>query len=130
MSGHSQGGGSALIAFTGVGLLGTPIVLMALLAPKYAEVFRDFGVTLPLLTKWFLDFGHALATPLGALAAAAGLLVALVAVYAIARQSRMVGIVVLTLCALWAIAAFVLFMLAMYVPLNELTNSLQRGAGA
>lgn len=115
------------MALIGVGLLGIPTLLIALLAPKYAEVFRDFGVRLPLLTKWFLDFGQALATPMGALAAAAALLVALGAVYAIARASRPVGVVVLILCALWALAAFVLFLLAMFIPTAAMTESLQGG---
>ncbi len=104
-----------------------PLATVAVVAPKFGEIFRDFGVALPLLTQYFLRTGEALASPAGIIGLLLLTLVVWAAVTFVWRLHRGAGFSVLGLCVLWLIAIVPLLIVSFLLPLVAMIESLQRG---
>lgn len=104
-----------------------PLVAVAVFTPKFGEIFRDFGVALPLLTQYFLRIGEVLASPAGIIGLLLLALATWAAVTLVWRLHRGTGFVVLGLCVLWLITSFPLLIVSFLLPLVAMTESLQRG---
>lgn len=119
----------------GIGLAGAiagfaaivPLAIAALAVPKFMEIFRDFGVALPLLSRAVIDIGTALATPLGVVVI---LMIGLGAAGAVClawRVHRVVGIGALLACLAWLCISLGLLAIGLFLPLIAMTESLQQG---
>ena len=98
----------------------------AVLTPRYAEIFRDFGVTLPVFTRGFLTLGRALTTPMGILLAGLAVLLLSLVAGAIAGGGKRAAL----LLHMLAVALFIIylgaFLASMQLPLAAMTGSLQQ----
>jgi hypothetical protein len=106
-----------------------PLAVVAAFAPKFVEIFRDFGVALPLATRGILRLGDAMATPLGI----AGLFVLTGAVWMVAAMAWRIraaaGLAILVLCTAWALVSIPLIVISVLLPLTAMTESLQQQKG-
>lgn len=100
----------------------------AVLTPRYTEIFRDFGVALPVITRGFLALGRALTTPMGTLVAGLAVLMLSLAAGAIAGVGKRAAL----LLHMLAVALFIIylgaFLASMQLPLATITQSLQQNA--
>ena len=108
-----------------VPLVAGPLLMCGLLAPKFAEIFKDFGLALSFLSRFFLNLGMALATPIGLLAAmmAVGVVTGAASLGSYRRRAWTVLALVVAILFFALFAAT--FMVAMYEPLVRLIESLQ-----
>lgn len=103
-----------------------PLVILALVVPKFTEIFRDFGVALPLLSRAVIDIGTALATPLGVVVILMIGLGAAGAVCLACRVHRVVGIGALLACLAWFCISLGLLAIGLFLPLLATIESLQQ----
>ena len=108
---------------------------MLVIVPKQEEIFKDFGVALPLITRWVInqsrDFsatnpGQSLSVqwvllPLWMLCIAAVTLVCA------RRPTVRAGMVFLILGVAWAFLSLGLLVLAMQIPMHGMVKSLEGG---
>lgn len=114
---------SAIAGFAAI----VPLAIAALAVPKFTEIFRDYGVALPLLSRAVIDLGAALATPLGVVVI---LMVGLGAAGAVAlgwRVQRALGICALLACLGWLCISLGLLAIGLFLPLTAMIDSLQQG---
>lgn len=120
--------GSTVMTAATILLLAMPLVLTAAVVPKLEEVFKDFGVQLPVLTRMFIQVGRVVSTPLGW----AGVMLAIVLVIApasvLARQKRNAAWLLLMAAILIAAVYAVLLVVGMLIPVMQLNSSLQSGS--
>lgn len=119
--------GRAMTAAILVFILATcALGITAVIAPKFEDMFRDFGVALPYVTRVFLAIARALTTPIGLISAAAaiGLLCTAAGTFSYSRRWAFALVIVL------AIVGFLLygglFLLAMFGPNVAMIESLQQ----
>ncbi len=105
-----------------------PLGMLIVLGPKFEEIFRDFGASLSMPTRFFLNLARDLASPPGLAALMVLAMVVYVAVAAAWRFRREVGAMLLVLCILWAIGMIGAMLAAFWTPLVALVESLQQGA--
>lgn len=117
--------GSVATAMVTMLLLGFPLVVTAAIAPKFDEIFRDFGVPLPALTRLFIQIGRALSTPLGWVATIAIISAIIVPACIVARRSRAAAGALLLVAMIVAGVYFMLLVMSMFGPLNAMIQSLQ-----
>ena len=104
-----------------------PLVILAVVAPKFMEIFRDFGVALPSLSGGLIRGGVALGTPLGVgFVLLLGVVVVLVVGMAW-RVNRVIGAVLLLLCGAWFLLSLGIGIVGFFLPLLAMIESLQRG---
>lgn len=117
--------GVPLALFSSV-VLCVPFVALGLAGPKFAEIFRDFGVQLPSYTRLLLDIGNALATPIG-LAIAGGILVVwFMAVCTATRHTRPLAIVMVILAILFSLVVLATSVFAFHMPLTKMIEQMQQ----
>jgi type II secretory pathway component PulF len=104
---------------------------LAVIVPKFASIFRDFGVELPRLTRafillssWVTGRNPGQRIP-GAVYVAIG--AACVGAALIVLSKRRTGMVLLILLDLGAILLLGLMVVAMYLPIITMMDSLQTG---
>lgn len=110
-------------------LWGLAIALVGILTPKYVELFRDFGVTLPAYSRLFIEFAGVLRTPLFAGVIVLVPLLITVALATAALRGDRAGFVALVLFALAALIPIAGFVVAMVIPASRLASAL-RASGA
>ncbi|MBX3402484.1 MAG: hypothetical protein KF699_03630 [Phycisphaeraceae bacterium] len=106
-----------------------PLAVVALVAPRFMEIFRDFGVALPLLTQEVIRLGTNLASPLGAvllLVIGLGIAGSLCLAW---RAHRLLGLSVLLASLTWLLVASAIITVSLFIPLVAMIQSLQQ-AGA
>lgn len=108
---------------------------MLMVVPKQEEIFKDFGVALPLLTRWFINQSRDFcATNPGQSVSVQWVLlplwllcIAAVTVACARRATMRAGMVFLVLGVLWAFLSLGLLVLAMQLPMHAMARSLQGG---
>ena len=108
----------------------TPLAILALVAPKFAEIFRDFGVALPGISVLQIRVGVALASPVGiCVLLLLALLIVLVVGFA-SHVNRAIGLVLLGLCGVWFLASIGIVVVGLMLPLVAMIESLQQSGTA
>lgn len=105
-----------------------PLAVIALTAPKFTEVFRDFGVALPVMTRGILRLGGSLASPLGAVVILL-IGVGVVGLVCLAwRARRGLGLAALLACVVWFCVSLGVVLVGLLFPLVGMIGSLQQGS--
>ena len=104
-----------------------PLLVVGLLTPHYAEMYRDFGLRLPAFTRVLLDLGKFAGSPLGVTAAVVLALVIGAITYATGRASRAGGVAILLLCFLWLLGVGGGFFVSNWIVIPAMMESLQDG---
>lgn len=103
------------------------IGITAVMTRRYEEIFRDFGVALPLVTRVLIDVGRGLASPIGMAAAAAGVLLLCGIAAALASRRTLVLTIIIGLTLATFVIYLVTYFAAMQMPLISMIESLQQG---
>lgn len=120
------GRGPAAAGTVGVGMAFSPLVLAALMAPKFAEMYRDFGVNLSRPTLAVLDLGNWLWTPIG-LAFLVLLVLLGAATIAVSAKRSTLALIVLAFGVLLGLAGSAAVILLLQTPAVTMLESLQGG---
>ncbi len=113
----------------GLTLWGLFIALVAILGPRYTELFRDFGVQIPFTTRWFIELSEFMRSPitLGLVAAAPVAVLLILGASALrAGRGALIAMYVFALAALLPIAGFIL---SMTLVAARIAGQMQSGAG-
>lgn len=108
---------------------------MLVIVPKQEEILRDFGVALPLASRWFINQSRDFcATNPGQSVSVQWVLVPLwllciaaVTVVCARRATMRAGMVFLILGVLWALLSLGLLVVAMQWPMHGMVKSLEGG---
>lgn len=117
---------SVAITILTILLLSLPLLLTAAVAPKFEEIFKDFGVALPTLALWEIRLGRALSSAAGWVCVI-GIIACFVvpaSIWAGNRKSRAAAL--LSLAALLALVFVGLLVVSFYLPLSSMIESLQQ----
>jgi type II secretory pathway component PulF len=117
---------ASILAAFGGGMLLLPLGLIPLLSQKYNEIFRDFGVALPQLTRWFLVLGTWLMTPVG-LVVLFSTGVVIIGISALAARRWLAAVIWCLLSFAVTVITVALFVVSMYVPMVHMIEGLQGG---
>lgn len=122
-----SGVASGLMAGIGALFAASPFVMLLAIVPKFQEIFRDFGVELPALTRFILSVSDWLRTsPAGIAAAIVALVVICAAGIACARSVKWSG--ALLIAGVFILLGFaVIHVVALFTPMVKMNESLQQG---
>ncbi len=128
-SGQSSGLGNAFVVLGAIAAVAAcvPLALLAIVAPKFAELFADFGVALPGVSVLQIRIGLALASPAGVIVLTLLGIVILLAVGLAGRVNRALGLVLFALCCVWFMASIGIMVVGLMLPLVAMIESLQKG---
>lgn len=106
---------------------------MLVFVPKQEEIYRDFGVALPLVTRWFINQSRDFcATNPGQSVSLQWVLLPLwllciagVTLVCARRPTMRAGMVFLILGVLWAFLSLGLLVVAMQLPMHSMIESLE-----
>lgn len=115
-----------LLAIASTLTLCVPVAALGLLGPKFAEIFRDFGLQLPAYTRLLLDIGNALRTPIGIAIVGVVIFVWFMAVCTTARRHRSLAHGMLIFAILFSLVVFATSIIAFHMPINEMIEQLQQ----
>ncbi len=119
--------GSVAVAIVSALLLAFPLLATAMIVPKFDEIFRDFGVALPLLARFFINVSRLLTSPVGWILVVIAIGALIVPGTIFARRSRAAAGMLLLLAMVFAGAYFVVLVASLFGPLVSMIESLQRG---
>jgi type II secretory pathway component PulF len=109
------------------GLLTFPLVVIAIIVPKFEEIFKDFGVALPVVTRVIINVGHAMRSPLGVVIIGLWLVGSAALAGLISLRSAGAAGILLLVGMLLAGISFIVLILSMFAPLVQMIESLQQG---
>lgn len=104
--------------------------ITAVMTRRYEEIFRDFGVALPLITRLLIVVGRGLTSPIGMVVAAAGVLLLCGIASAIASRRTLALTIVIVLTLALFVMYMVVYFAAMQIPLGSMIESLRQGGAA
>ncbi len=119
--------GTTTMAVVTAFLLAFPLIVTAAITPKFEQIFRDFGVALPLAARLFINIGRFLSSPLGwvVVVAAIGLLIVPASILAARRWS--IALILFLGALVWFLGYILLLIASMFGPLMTMIESLQAG---
>jgi len=110
-------------------LLCLPLLVTALVVPKFEEIFKDFGVALPWLTRVEIQVGRLASSPAGWVLMLGVMACVLAPAAWAASRRRAWAAMLLALAVLVGVGYVLLLVLGMFLPLTTLIESLQQGGG-
>lgn len=119
--------GSIATAIITILLLAFPLLATAAIVPKFEEIFRDFGVALPVVTRMFIQVSRVLSTPLGWAGVLLAIGVVIVPCAMIARRTRAAAGAMLLIAMIISLVYFAALVISLFRPLTAMINSLQSG---
>ncbi len=109
-------------------IVALPLAVMAMTAPKFLEIFADFGVRLPRATLWVLQVGTSLSHPL----ALAFMILASVGiawtVHPFVRKERWALSLWWVLFGGVLLSALAAYLALVYVPLTQMIHAMNAAA--
>ncbi len=119
--------GSLLIAPLATFAFLLPLVALIVFGPRFKEIFVDFGVALPAVTRSLLQLSDFLLSPAGIGSLALMAIVVFVVVAVATGIRRRLGLILLLLCFSWTVVTVGLMLACFWTPLVAMIESLQQG---